>query len=45
MGMNEMILREAEATEIIEYSRNIQYASYTLLSLVNDILDLSKIES
>ena len=45
MGMNEMILREAEATEIIEYSRNIQYASKTLLSLVNDILDLSKIES
>ncbi len=44
MGMNEMILRNSEIPEITEYSQNIQFASKTLLSIVNDILDLSKIE-
>lgn len=44
LGMNEMILREAEDTEILEYSTNIQTAGRTLLSLINSILDFSKIE-
>ena len=44
MGMNEMILRQADSSNIQEYSQNIQFASKTLLSIVNDILDLSKIE-
>ncbi|MCH5258365.1 MAG: response regulator [Lachnospiraceae bacterium] len=45
MGMNEMILREVEQDEVREYSQNIQRASQNLLSLINDILDISKIES
>ena len=45
MGMNEMILRECRQEEIKEYAHNIQRASQTLLSLINDILDISKIES
>ena len=45
MGMNEMILRECEEDEIVEYAQNIENASQSLLSLVNDILDFSKIES
>ena len=45
MGMNELILRECQQEEIKEYAHNIQRASQTLLSLVNDILDISKIES
>ena len=45
MGMNEMILRESRQQEIKEYAHNIQRASQTLLSLINDILDISKIES
>lgn len=45
MGMNEMILRESGEAATLEYARNIQNASKTLLVLINDILDFSKIES
>lgn len=45
MGMNEMILRETEEHSTLEYAKNIQNASKTLLVLINDILDFSKIES
>ena len=45
MGMNEMVLRECENDNIRIYSENIQSASRLLLSLVNDVLDFSKIES
>jgi len=44
IGMNEMILRESDDTQIREYSENIQTAGRTLLELVNSILDFSKIE-
>lgn len=46
MGMNTMLLRECgENEELTDYCRNIQSSSQTLLSLVNDILDVSKIEA
>ncbi len=45
LGMNEMILRESEEPNIIEYSENIRTAGNTLLGLINDILDFSKIEA
>lgn len=45
LGMNEMILRECGQEEILEYARNIDRAGKTLLSLIGDILDISKIES
>ena len=45
LGMNEMILREAEDPDILSYSKNIGSAGATLLGLVNDILDFSKIEA
>ena len=45
IGMNEMILRENENEMIREYAHNIQSSSNMLLSLVNDVLDFSKIES
>jgi len=45
LGMNEMILRESKEDNILEYANNIQSASAGLLALINDILDISKIES
>ncbi|MBR5370930.1 MAG: response regulator, partial [Oscillospiraceae bacterium] len=44
LGMNEMILRETEDENILDYAGNIQTAGKTLLSLINSILDFSKIE-
>ncbi|MGN0325349.1 MAG: ATP-binding protein [Lachnospiraceae bacterium] len=45
LGMDAMILRECEDGAIKEYALDIQNAGQTLLTLVNDILDSSKIES
>lgn len=46
IGLNEMTLREKNLSEeAVENSLNIQNASRMLLSLINDILDLSKIQS
>ena len=45
LGMNEMILRESEENSIQEYAQNIQSASEDLLSIVNEILDFSKVAS
>ena len=45
IGLNEIILREDTSEEVAENARNIQGASKLLLSLINDILDISKIKS
>ncbi|MBE6015234.1 MAG: response regulator [Lachnospiraceae bacterium] len=45
LGMNEMILRESNEKDTLEYAENIKLAGNTLLNLVNDILDFSKIEA
>ena len=45
IGLNEMILREDVSDEVAADAKSIQGASKTLLSLINDILDMSKIES
>ena len=45
LGMNEMILRENKDIAITEYVNYSQKAGRMLLSLVNDVLDFSKIDS
>ena len=45
LGMNEMILREAVDSQILTYAANIKSSGKMLLFLINDILDISKIES
>ncbi len=44
LGMNEMILRESENTQITEYAQNIDNAGHHLLFMVNQFLDLSRID-
>lgn len=45
LGIDEMILRECDDPLILDYASKIKIAGQSLLYLVNDILDLSKIES
>ena len=48
MGMNSMLLDELDdgnIEDVKQYAMNISSASQTLLSIINDILDISKIES
>ena len=45
LGMDEMILRDTKESRVRDYALEIKSAGNTLLSIINDILDLSKIES
>ena len=45
MGMNEMILKESHDPEIHQAALDIRRAGNHLLSIINNILDISKIES
>ncbi len=45
LGMNEMILKESRDPEIRQASMDIRKAGNHLLSIINNILDISKIES
>lgn len=44
LGLNEIILRESSEPAIKEYAGNIKTAGANLLSLINDVLDFSRIE-
>lgn len=45
IGLNTMILRESKEPVIKSYAKNVNSASNMLLSLINGILDMSKIEA
>ena len=45
LGMNTMLLKECKDDTLKEYALNINSAGHSLLSIINSILDISKIES
>lgn len=45
VGMTEMILREDDPVKIKEYAVDVQSSTKSLLSIINDILDITKIEA
>ena len=45
LGMNSIVQKELHDDNMKEYSNNIQSAGHSIISLVNDVLDVSKIES
>lgn len=45
LGMNQLIMHEAVNENVKKYSANIQNAGNTLLGIINDVLDFSKIET
>ena len=45
LGMNEMILRESREANVKKYAIDIKESANSLLSIINEILDLTKIES
>ena len=45
LGFDTMILRSTKDEKVLDYARDIESAGKNLLNIINDILDLSKIES
>lgn len=45
LGMNEVIMRESKETSIREYAKDVDGAAKSLLSIIDDILDITKIEA
>lgn len=45
LGMSEMIFRESKEKEIVDYAEQINHSGEILMTLINEILDISKIES
>lgn len=45
IGLNDMVIRESQETDTLEYSQKIRNASKMLLSLINDILDMSQLQT
>ncbi len=45
IGMNEMILRESKDEEILKYASETKNAADSLLGIINDILDITRIEA
>lgn len=45
VGMSELIIEESRGRKVYDYARDIKSAALNLLSIINGILDLSKVEA
>ncbi len=45
IGLNDIIMEECDDTEIYAHAKDVQSAAKNLLTIINDILDLSKVEA
>ncbi len=45
IGLNDVIMEECGDTELYGYAKDVQSAAKNLLTIINDILDLSKVEA
>lgn len=45
IGMNEMILEKSTQEQVVGYAKMVKTSAHSLIELVNDILDISKIEA
>ncbi len=45
IGLNDIIMEECQDSDIYSHAKDVQSAAKNLLAIINDILDLSKVES